>query len=157
MRSRISIRGCVRPSVGPSVRPSVGPSHTSWISEKWAEFEQNSIRNEKVSHLKDDSKTSTWAVRQRTHLLSELCSTCFCCILIFTFSLFTFKKLKFPPNVASVGSNLLLQIHRADLPDFWVLNLHRFDVSRNSHHYHLCKWSQDGKRRTKVRGSFWSN
>ena len=28
MRSRISIKGCVRPSVGPSVRPSVGPSVT---------------------------------------------------------------------------------------------------------------------------------
>ena len=28
MRSRISIRGCVRPSVGPSVRWSVGPSVT---------------------------------------------------------------------------------------------------------------------------------
>ena len=72
MRSRISIRGCVRRSVGPSVRRS----HTSWISEKWAEFEQNSIRNKKVCHLKDYSKTSTRAVRQRTHLLSELCSTC---------------------------------------------------------------------------------
>ena len=41
MRSRISIRGYVRPSV----RPSVGPSHTSSISEKWAAFLQNSIRN----------------------------------------------------------------------------------------------------------------
>ena len=85
MRSRISIRGCVRrsvgpsvgPSFGPSVGPSVGPSHTSWNRAKWAKFEQNSIRNKKVSHLKDDSKTSTWAVCQRTHLLSELCSTCF--------------------------------------------------------------------------------
>ena len=68
MRSRISIRGCVR--------PSVGRSHTSWIFEKWAKSEQNSIRTKKVCHLKDYSKTSTWAVRQRTHLLSELCSTC---------------------------------------------------------------------------------
>ena len=41
------------------------------------EIKQNSIRNKKVCHLKDDSKTSTRAVRQRTHLLSELCSTCF--------------------------------------------------------------------------------
>ena len=32
MRSHISIRGCIR--------RSVGPSHTSWISEKWADFEQ---------------------------------------------------------------------------------------------------------------------
>ena len=81
MRSRISIRGCVRPlvhpSVGPSVRPSVGRSHTSWISGKWAEFEQNIIGNKIVCHLKDDSKKSTWAVRQKTHLLSEFCSTYF--------------------------------------------------------------------------------
>ena len=56
MRPRISIRGCVRPTVRRSVRPSVrrsvrrsvGPSHTSWIFEKWAKFEQNSIRNKKV-------------------------------------------------------------------------------------------------------------
>ena len=73
MRSRISIRGCVRRSVGWSFRRS----QTSWISEKRAEFEQNSIRNKKVCHLKDYSKTSTRAVRQRTHLLAELCSTCF--------------------------------------------------------------------------------
>ena len=67
----------VCPSVRRSVGPSVGRSHTSWISEKWAEFEQNSIGNKKVCHLKDYSKTSTRAVRQRTHLLSELCSTCY--------------------------------------------------------------------------------
>ena len=66
----------VCPFVRPSVGLSVGRSHTSWISERWAKFEQNSIRNKKVCHLKDDSKTSTRAVRQRTHLLSELCSTC---------------------------------------------------------------------------------
>ena len=81
MRSCISIRGCVRPSVRPSigrsVHPSVRRSHMSWISEKWAEFEQTSIRNKKVCHLKDNSKTCTRAVHQRTHLLSELCSTCF--------------------------------------------------------------------------------
>ena len=68
MRSRISIRGCVRPSV----RPSVGRSHTSWISEKWAEFEQNSIRTMKLSHLKDDSKTSTLAVRQNASVVRTL-------------------------------------------------------------------------------------
>ena len=73
----------VRRSVGPSVRRSVGPSvrrsvtHELNFSEKWAKIEQNSIRNRKVCHLKDDSKTRTRAVRQRTHLLSELCSTCF--------------------------------------------------------------------------------
>ena len=63
----------VCPSVGPSVRPSVGPSvrpsHTSWISEKWAEFEQNSIRNKKVCHLKGDSKTSTRAIRQNASVV----------------------------------------------------------------------------------------
>ena len=76
MRSRISIRGCVCPSVRPSVRPSVGrsvrPSHTSWISEKWAKFEQNSIRNMKVRHLKDDSKTSTRTVRQNASVVRTL-------------------------------------------------------------------------------------
>ena len=77
MRFRISIRGCVRPFVGRSVRPSIGRSHSSWISKKWAKFEQNSIRKKKVCHLKDNSKTSTRAVRQRTQLSSELCSTCF--------------------------------------------------------------------------------
>ena len=79
MRSRISIRGHVRLSVGTSVRTSVGRSvgrsHTKWISEKWAEFEPNSISTKKVCHLKDYSKTNTRAVRQRTHLLSEFCST----------------------------------------------------------------------------------
>ena len=34
MRSCISIRGCVRPSVCPSVHPSVRPSHTSWSHVK---------------------------------------------------------------------------------------------------------------------------
>ena len=51
MRSRISIRGFVCPSICPSICPiicpsvslSVCPSPTTWISEKWAEFEQNSV------------------------------------------------------------------------------------------------------------------
>ena len=34
MRSRISIRGCVRPYVRPSVHPSVHRSHTSWNHAK---------------------------------------------------------------------------------------------------------------------------
>ena len=76
MRSRISIRGCVCPSVGPSVRPSVcrsvRPSHTSWISEKWAHFEQNSIRNMKLCHLKDNSETSTRANRQNASVVRTL-------------------------------------------------------------------------------------
>ena len=71
MRSRISIRGCFRPSIGPSVGPSVGTfvrpsicrfvcrSHKSWISEKWAEFFQNSTRNMKLSHLTDNWETNT--------------------------------------------------------------------------------------------------
>ena len=63
----------VRLSVCRSVHPSVGPLHTSWISEKWAEIEQNSIRSKTVCHLKDDSKTSS----PRKHLLSKLCSTCY--------------------------------------------------------------------------------
>jgi len=56
MRSRIYIRGCVC--------PSVRPSHTSWISEKWADFEQNSVRNMKLCHWKDNSEASTLADRQ---------------------------------------------------------------------------------------------
>ena len=56
MRSRISIRGCVR--------PSVCRSHTSWFSEKWAEFEQNCSRNIELAHFKDNSETSTRADRQ---------------------------------------------------------------------------------------------
>ena len=44
MRSRISIRGCVG-------RP-VRRSHTSWISEKWAEFEQNKIMQNKTMPFK---------------------------------------------------------------------------------------------------------
>ena len=55
MRSCISIRG--------SVRPSVRQSNTMWISEKGAEFEQNITRNMKL-HLKDDSETSARADRQ---------------------------------------------------------------------------------------------
>ena len=62
----------VCPSVGPSVGRSVRPSHTSWISEKGAEFEQNSIRNKKVCHLKDDSKTSTQAVSENASIVRTL-------------------------------------------------------------------------------------
>ena len=50
MSSCISIRGYVRPLH--ATRWSVRWSHTSWISEKWAEFEKNSIRNKIVCHLK---------------------------------------------------------------------------------------------------------
>ena len=92
MRSRISIRGCVRPSVGPSVRPLVGPSHTSWISKKWAEFEQNSITR----------KYAIWKTIQRqicgqlarTHLLSEFRSTC--CLSVLRQSLMTVLKKQWP-------------------------------------------------------------
>ena len=70
MRSRISIRHCVRPSVGPSVRRS----HTSRFFEKWAEFEQSSIRSKKVglSHSNDYLNTSTWAVRQNASVVRTL-------------------------------------------------------------------------------------
>ena len=63
-------------SVGRSVGRSVGHTQVEFQRLIWVEFDQNSIRNKIVCHLKDDSKTSTRAVRQRTHLLSELCSTC---------------------------------------------------------------------------------
>ena len=72
----VSVRPSVRPSIGPSVHRSVRPlvrrSHSSWISEKLAEFEQNSIRNKKVCHLKDDSKTSTRAVSQNASVVRTL-------------------------------------------------------------------------------------
>ena len=62
----------VRPSVRRSVRLSVGRSHMSWISNKWAEFEQHSIRNMRICHKKDDSKTSTRAVRQNASVVQTL-------------------------------------------------------------------------------------
>ena len=47
MHSRISLKGCVCPSVG----PSVCPSHTNRISEIWAEFEKkNSTWNMTLCH-----------------------------------------------------------------------------------------------------------
>ena len=58
--------------VWPSVRPSVRPLHTSWIFEKFAKFEQNSIRNKKVCHLEDDSKTSTRAGSQNASVVRTL-------------------------------------------------------------------------------------
>ena len=79
MRSRISIRGCVRPSVRPSVRLPV-ESHMSWISEKSdlrGELEQNGTRNMKLYHY-------------RTHLMSDLRQTC--SFLWHTWSLFSFER-----------------------------------------------------------------
>ena len=63
---------CVEPSVHPSVGPSVHWSHTSWISEKWAEFEQNSIRNKILCHLKDNLKTSTRGVLENASVVWTL-------------------------------------------------------------------------------------
>ena len=50
----------------PSVRPSVRLSRTSWISENWTEFEQNSTttRDMNLRHIKDNSETSMRADRQ---------------------------------------------------------------------------------------------
>ena len=45
MRSRISIRGYVR--------PSVRRSHTSWISDLSIEMKQNSTKNMILNHLED--------------------------------------------------------------------------------------------------------
>ena len=57
MRSRIFIRGYVRPSIGQLVHPSVGPSirrsHTSWIPDISTEMKQNSTENMVLRHLKD--------------------------------------------------------------------------------------------------------
>ena len=53
MRSRIALRGCIRPSVCRSVCRSIGLSYTSWIYDEWAAFQQNSIKNIKLCHKKD--------------------------------------------------------------------------------------------------------
>ena len=45
----LSVGWSVGWSVNPSVGLTVGPSRMSCISEKWAKFKQNSIRNKKVS------------------------------------------------------------------------------------------------------------
>ena len=112
MRSRISIRGCVC--------PSVLPSHTSWISKKWTEFEQNSIRNIKLGYLKtiqrlfrDISETSTLADRQNASDVWTLSD------------LFKCKPIpKFPGGtlIEETASNLL-QIW------LWKLNTHQVHES----------------------------
>ena len=89
-----SVGRSVRPSVGRSVRPSVGPSHTSWISKKWAGS------NKIASGIR---KYAIWKTIQRqlrgqlarTHLLSELCSTCSYCFSFFSvfLSIFLFLSL----------------------------------------------------------------
>ena len=68
----VSVRQSVCRSIRPSVGRSIPRSHNSWISEKWAEFEQNSIRNEIVCHLKDNSKTSTRAVCENASVVRTL-------------------------------------------------------------------------------------
>ena len=78
MRSRISIKGCVRPSVGPSVRWSVRPS----VRHTRVEFPRNGLNWNKIAS--GIRKYAIWNTIQRqvrgqlarTHLLSELCSTC---------------------------------------------------------------------------------
>ena len=87
MRSRISIRGCVRPSVRPSVRRSVrrsvGPSVGWSVRHTRVEFPRNGPNSNKIASGK--RKYVIWKTNQRqvrgqlarTHLLSELCSTCF--------------------------------------------------------------------------------
>ena len=73
MRSRISIKGCV----GPSVRPS----QRSWISEQWdfhAKFKQNSIKNIKVCHWKKKFRDKDAGnLTERFWFLNALCQTCF--------------------------------------------------------------------------------
>ena len=83
MRSRISIRGCVHPSVRPSVRRSV--RHTQ------VEYPRNGPNLNKIAS--GIRKYAIWKTIQRqvrgqlarTHLLSELCSTCFSCFPLFSF------------------------------------------------------------------------
>ena len=52
-----------------SVRRSVHRSQTSWISANWVEFEQNSIRNMKLYHQKENSEKSTRADRQNASVV----------------------------------------------------------------------------------------
>ena len=74
MRSRISIRGCVRPSVRQSVRRSVGHTRVEYLRNgpnlnKIA----SGIRKNAILKMIQRQVRGQWA---RTHLLSELCSTC---------------------------------------------------------------------------------
>ena len=74
-------------SVDPSVR------HTQVeFREKYAEFEQNSIENMKQCHFKD-IQTQVCGQFARTHLLSELCLTCFPILETFKIDLFFYKSL----------------------------------------------------------------
>ena len=83
MRSRISIGECVRPSVGPSIRPSVLPSVHCSVGHTRVEFLRNGPNSNKIaSGIKKYAilKTIQRQVRRqyaRTHLLSELSSTCY--------------------------------------------------------------------------------
>ena len=144
MRSRISIRGVsvhssvspllrwfVRQSVGPAVRPSVRPSvrrsirrsHTSWNFEKWAEFEQNSIRNIKLCHLKDDSKTSTRAVNQNASVVRTLFD-----LFFFLFFLGTHLTCANAASFAhELGTNLFLLIFPMYSRTYWKGCVHWLD------------------------------
>ena len=79
MRSPISIRGCVRRSVGPSVGRSVGRS----VRHARVEIMGNGSNLNKIAlgiRKYAIQKTIQRQVRgqfTRTHLLSELCSTCY--------------------------------------------------------------------------------
>ena len=69
MRSPISIRGYVHPSVCPSVGPSVCKSHMSWISGNsniLTNMEQNSAKNTILYLMKENSERSMQADRQNT-------------------------------------------------------------------------------------------
>ena len=77
----------VRPSVGPSVRRSVGPSLGRSVRHTRVEFPRNGPNLNKIAS--GIRKYAIWKTIQRqvrgqlarTHLLSELCSTCFLLIL----------------------------------------------------------------------------
>ena len=106
MRSRISIRGCVRPSVRRSVCWSVRPSHTSWNPAKvrfstkitgstsenasyavYTVLFQLSIQRLEIwgmagrliliSKMVQGHCSSVYFFAQTTHLVCQLCTACF--------------------------------------------------------------------------------
>jgi len=99
----------VSPSVGRSVRRSVGRSVTHKLNfEKWAEFEQNSMRNKKVCHLEDDSKTSTRAVSQNASVVRTLFDLFFLSVrLLFCRVSWFHQKMPLGDRSTNFGSHLL--------------------------------------------------
>ena len=69
MRFRISIRGCVRPPVGPSVGPFVRHTRVGFLRNWIPELEHETIP------LEHNSEAGMRGGRQ-VHMMSDLCQTC---------------------------------------------------------------------------------